>query len=421
MRGLLVLLGGLLLAAPLVRADEEARRWIQAERRRLGPQDVPGRHRLMDIARDHGLYDLMRELAREILRLDPQHAAAHRHLGHTYYRGRWLTPREAEAAGLKRFDYTFPPGYPTPEKDRLLFPLYLTERDWRRHEKHQHWENAWVYERKPLRIRSNCTREKIERFAAAFRQFARFVSRFFGIPLKSHYEINIFRSKEEYHRLGRGPRGTGGYYAPYLRKLFLYDDPRDQSTTYRVLFHEGTHMIVHLTCKNKNFRYPICINEGLAEYMAAARWDYYRRRYTFGHPLNDRIKQLRWLLKAGKPLPLKDLVLHPRRGFGSAAYAQAWALITYLSDRQVGHSPRRLGLYLKRLYKDNPYRMLPDGDPRKREAMAKIFARTFFNEKDGATWEAFQEKFWTYSRTRLREEVGAPDFSRRYRRRAGVP
>ena len=62
--------------------------------------------------------------------------------------------------------------------------------------------------------------------------------------------------------------------------------------------------------------------------------------------------------------------------------------------------------------------MLPDGDARKREEMQRIFEKTFFNPRQGATWEEFQERFWQYA-ARMKEEVGAPDFSRAYRRRMG--
>ncbi|MBN2490905.1 MAG: DUF1570 domain-containing protein [Planctomycetes bacterium] len=399
--------------------EPDPRTWVSATWEKLDSRDVAGRHMLMDIARDYGLYEAMRALAQEILAVDPDHREAHRHLNHTLHQGKWLAPEEAEAAGLLKFDYTYPPEYRTPDKDRLLLPLYLSRRDHREHERRQEWASHWVIQRKPLTLRSNCTREKAERFADTFREFALHVTQFLGIPLKSNYEINIYRSQEEYHTVGGAPRGTGGYYAPGLRKLFFYDDPRDQISTYRVLFHEGTHMIVHLTCKNKDFHYPICINEGLAEYMGAARWDYYAERFTFGHPLNDRIQHFKTLLRANRAKPLLELVLHDRRGFGASEYAQAWALVTYLSDTQVGHSPKQLGVYLGRLFSDNRYKMLPDADPRKRDEMQRIFEKTFFNARNGTTWEEFQQRFWEYAAA-LKEEVGAPDFSRRYRLRAGL-
>jgi len=398
--------------------EEDPRKWVEEQRAKLDLKDVPGRHMLMDIARDYAMFKTMRELAEEILALDPSHREAHRHLNHTLHKGKWITAEAAEADGLLKFDYTFPPGYRFPKKDRLLFPLYLKKKGHRLHVKHQDWKNPWVLKRKPLTIRSNCTREKVDRFANTFREFAQYVTDFLGLPLKSNYEINIFRSKEEYHTVGRAPRGTGGYYAPYARQLFFYDDPRDQISTYRVLFHEGTHMIVHLTAKNKAFHFPICINEGLAEYFAAARWDYYNERYTFGHPLNDRIRHFKGLLARDRAKPVQSLVLSDRRGFGAAEYAQAWALITYLSDAQVGNSPKRLGLFLKRV-KDGKFKMLSDSDSRKHDEVQRIFEKTFFTKRNGLTWQEFEDRFWKYA-ARMKEEVGAPDFSRRYRQRTGL-
>jgi len=400
-------------------AEQDPKKWVVEKWATLDLKDVSGRHMLMDIARDYGMVETMRKLANEILAIDPDHREAHRHLNHTLFQGKWLSREEAETcASLIRFDYEFPPGYKFPRKDRLLFPLYLVQKEHKKHVKHQEWTNHWIYKRKPLTLHSNCTYGKVERFARTFKEFAKYVSKFLGLRLSSNYEINIYRSQEEYYTVGRAPRGTGGYYRPGARKLYFYDDPRDQISTYRVLFHEGTHMIVHLTCKNKAFHYPICINEGLAEYMAAARWDYYNKKYTFGHPLNDRIKQFKRLLAAGRARPLIELVPQGRRGFGGSEYAQAWALITYLCDEQAGHSPKKVGLYLKRLHKDNKYYMLRDGDPKKQKEMQRIFEKTFFNSKDRETWEAYQEKFWDYAR-KMKEEVGAPDFSRRYRRRSG--
>lgn len=402
-----------------VTATRSEQKWFRQKWADLARDDVPGRHMLLDLAREYGMWKSMRKLADEILALDPDHAEAHRHLGHVRHGGKWLTGDEAEAKGLVPFNYTFPAGYPTPKRDRLLFPIYLKKSDHKKHEKRQDWAHAWVHRKKPLMIRSNMPKERIEALAEVFDVFADQITRFLGYRLSSNYEINIFRSKEEYHTLGGGPRGTGGFYSPHHRKLFFYDDPYDQIGTQRVLFHEGAHMIVHLTCKNKDFWHPICVSEGLAEYFAAARWDYYKQKFTFGHPLNDRIKSFQAMLKRGTQKPLRDLVLHPRSGFGGREYAQAWALITYLSDAQIGNSSKLLGKYLKRLYTRNKYKMLPDSHPKKIAAMTKIFEKTFFNPRNGTTWEEFEAKFHDYVK-KMKLEIGAPDFARRYRKRAGL-
>ena len=135
---------------------------------------------LMEVARDYGMLETMRALAREILSIDPGHRAAHRHLNHTLHKGKWIQPEEAEAQGLLRFDYTFPPDYRSPLKDRLLFPLYFDRKDFKQHTKHQEWVDPWVLKRKPLTIRSNCTRAKVERFVETFKTFAEYVTDFLG-------------------------------------------------------------------------------------------------------------------------------------------------------------------------------------------------------------------------------------------------
>jgi hypothetical protein len=63
--------------------------------------------------------------------------------------------------------------------------------------------------------------------------------------------------------------------------------------------------------------------------------------------------------------------------------------------------------------------MLRDSDSRKQDEVQRTFEKTFFNKRNGKTWEEFQDRFWKYA-ARMKEEVGAPDFSRRYRQRSGL-
>ncbi len=76
---------------------------LQERRQKLDARDVGGRLDLAAWARAHELYARERELLREVVAIDPDHASARAALGYRKVDGRWMTDEEYYASkGLVR-------------------------------------------------------------------------------------------------------------------------------------------------------------------------------------------------------------------------------------------------------------------------------------------------------------------------------
>lgn len=85
----------------------------------LDKDDAEGRMRLADWLKQLGRPSEAEALAREVLDRDPEHRAAHMLLGHERFRGRWMTPDEAQRArGLEKHGAQ----WYTPDEWKLVDP-----------------------------------------------------------------------------------------------------------------------------------------------------------------------------------------------------------------------------------------------------------------------------------------------------------
>ena len=287
-----------------------------------------GHLELADLAQSTGLEDLARKHAEIVIGLKPKEILAREILGHTRHKGKWLTTDEARAAGLIEYKGE-----------------WLTARDHAEHEVRQNWAEAWEIDKKKIIIRTNTTRRKLQSYYAAFMQFKRDMERTFGMKLNKKYKVNVYATKDEYHRIGGGPRGTGGFYSPGGRDFHFFDDP-DWYQARRVFFHEGTHMFVNLTNRNKAFHYPNWLNEGMAEFFGGARLDYEKKTYSFGHILNDRLEVIQGAVSAGRQQPWRKFITEEGlRG----AYDQGWSMVLFLQQQDGGKGAIKFGKFLEYL------------------------------------------------------------------------
>jgi len=353
--------------------------------------DVFAHLELAELCRSLNLPDEMRAEAAKVVELDPKNRPAHEMLRHALVEGRWLTPEEAMARGLVEYKGAF-----------------MTAAEHKDHVLRENWEKAWERKSGRFTLRTNTSKRKLDQFLAALAEFRDALERNSGVDCTSRAEVHIFRSARDYHELGGGPRGTGGYYSPGERVLKLYDDPQDIKNTLRVLFHEGTHMFANLTNKNKSYRNPIWLEEGLAEYYGSAVWDWRKEKFVFGNPLNDRIRSCH---EHPGFITLEKLLTSPQMGYGGIHYAFGWSLVMYLS--RTPESAKQLGRYLKEV-RDSRYAALYDNDPRRRRESLEVFQRLFLTK--GQTLADF-EKGWLEYVKGLQEVPGAPDFLKKFRKK----
>lgn len=362
--------------------------YVERRAKELADDDLYGHLELAEIAKSTGQGEAAIAHANKVLALDDENELAHELLGHTRHKGKWLTPEEAAAAGLVEFRGE-----------------WMTSRDYDEHEARSLWEgegdNVWVYEdrKEKLTLKTNTSRRKMVKYVNSFLQFKRDMQRTFGVKLSSKSTVHVYATKEEYHLIGRGPRGSGGYYSPGDREFHFFDDP-DFFQARRIFFHEATHMFVNLTAKNKAFRFPMWLNEGMAEYFGGSRFDYEEGAYTFGHVLNDRLEVIQRAIKRGRHTPLETFIGSEGR---AGAYDQGWSLVLFLVQRDDGKYAGRFGKFLS-LMRDSRLAMrLNERGPEYLDYFKKLFL------KRGQTMQEFEEE-WKQYVLALRPEPGAPDF-----------
>lgn len=302
------------------------------------------------IRRDHaaGLFELARQrlaqghadqayqLVHEVLREDPDHAAARAILGYRRSGDTWIRPGGT-----------------------------IRQRGGRSNHPKFGWPRAsyWQVESPHFRITTNHSpemgvelAERLERFQSVWRQVffsnwstpAALADRFAGgnsvLGTSRKHEVVLFKDRQEYvtklASVGPGIEGSLGYYAKDQRtSLFYAGDERTEPTW----FHETTHQLfqeagnaVHDVGEKWNF----WIVEGIAVYMESlVRHDGYDSLGGFDA---DRLQFERWRTLRGEPcLPLAEIVELGREDLQKHAeirriYTRSAALAHFLMDADGG-------------------------------------------------------------------------------------
>lgn len=192
--------------------------------------------------------------------------------------------------------------------------------------------------------------------------FERYAERFGLNEVEEPIAIVIFASKAGYDNWQKKnpqyPKSEfiGAYYLPGLKRLMLWNT--GESAFIGVMFHEGTHQLVHFTCPN-GFISP-WFQEGFAEFFNGHKIEQRLdpvsgqviQEYKLGQFLKDRSGSLLTAIQGGSAYSVHDLVHidYPRfwkaqadqaedpasRHMVSMIYAQGWGLIMYLHYAEGG-------------------------------------------------------------------------------------
>lgn len=103
------------------------------------------------------------------------------------------------------------------------------------------------------------------------------LSTYFGSAPTGRLSLAVYATKERWEAALRAdqqyvPPNSGGYYAPYTKKAYLWIQPSVFSTRHLVL-HEATHQFHYLTATANHPPSAEWYIEGLAEYFGLHNWD----------------------------------------------------------------------------------------------------------------------------------------------------
>ena len=232
-------------------------------------------------------------------------------------------------------------------------------------EKRSKWENRWQVDTEHFHIEANIPRDAVDHYADLLEIFYGFFTKAFGIQLtqrekKKNLPVFLFRRRDEfmaYHNADVGGKSENllGYFVPAVgqERLVFFDAPGDRKGTEDVMFHEGTHFIIHLA--EPKVLVSRWVHEGCAEYFAGSTFD--GKKFVPGqiqdgrllHFLDmvgrDRVLTMDVLMRGGNPY--KDEASMVR--FEGEHYAQAWTLVHYLMEGKKGRYRKGFVTFLNML------------------------------------------------------------------------
>jgi hypothetical protein len=202
--------------------------------------------------------------------------------------------------------------------------------------KRQDWRNAVSQETRRFQVISNLDPATLEDYADLLEAYYKYFVEFWGITLtpgdkKGKPRVHLYRNLRDFYAVTGVRRGILGYfYSPDL-VLHLAHHPDDPPYGIAVLFHEGNHLLTHLI--NTRFRYPIWMNEGMAEYYGTARVDE-KGRFIVGAQQDGRISAMRRERDRGEFRRIRDVMLTDQGAFDAYDYAYAWSFIHFLMESE---------------------------------------------------------------------------------------
>jgi hypothetical protein len=170
-------------------------------------------------------------------------------------------------------------------------------------------------------------------------------------PKRAKAEIVIFEKKADFQKYARSlhakPRkDTLGFYRMDPRgrdQIVTYKRRTDEFHTLSTLYHEATHQFLMKWMGPKN-KPPLWLNEGLAVYFENSEWRGGRLRT--GIIPRARLLYLQKALRAGKYVPLADLITRGRDKYDGLCYSEGWSLVYFFVKARRGAYVKRFKKYV---------------------------------------------------------------------------
>jgi len=215
-------------------------------------------------------------------------------------------------------------------------------------ERHRDFHTPWRRDAPALFVETNTSEAKLHLYCDAVSRFFERFGQVFHVRLDplddwgTKIGVKVFASEADFKRYqsetgGGVSESAVGYYSLTDKELILYHDPNDPRETLNTLFHEGTHLFMHLTLGEQTRYLPHWLSEGVAEYFGTARFDPVERTLEYGLPAYGRLRDAQAALARGSISLRGDLLEVTSYGaFGATRYALAWSLVHMLVEYERG-------------------------------------------------------------------------------------
>lgn len=232
--------------------------------------------------------------------------------GFVLFEGSWMSSARREGELKKRADI-----------DRAYIDTQKKKQDWR---------NAVTVETRHFIVKSNLEDAILKMYTDNLEAYYKSFVDYWGITLspgdqKGKPRIFLYRTMWDYLKATGMPPYVAGFFSPVSMELHLYHDADKPEGALPVVFHEGNHLLTHLL--SPTFRYPIWMNEGMAEFYGTAKLDE-KGRFVVGGQQDGRIVGMRQERTDNKFRKLADVLVTPQGVFDAYDYGYAWSFTHFL-------------------------------------------------------------------------------------------
>ncbi len=278
--------------------------------------------------------------------------------GMVYFNGRWMSAKSAEQAKVK----------------------IKAEREERIKEAkaHQAWKDRHITKTKNFQFEYTIDPRVMKDFSNMMETYYKEFTKEWGIrkPRKlGRLKVCFYHDEDYFHQVSGAPGGVLGYFR-FVQPIELdfFYDRMDEDYTYDVMFHEANHYLTYLI--DPTFRYPLWVNEGLAEYYGASEYDKKTKKMTVGAIQEGRLAVIQDRIKANLKsksgtstdvgeaewMGLEQLIDETARGISALHYAWAWSFMHFVFHGQNKRYETKFKKFYLGLAKDSSIkRTEPDG------------------------------------------------------------
>ena len=201
---------------------------------------------------------------------------------------------------------------------------------------HREWRHRYKSQTANFEFEYTIDKEVWKEFSALMEEYYKVFTKEWKITKPANMgklKVCFYHDADAYHQVSGAPRGVIGWFR-FVKPIELnfYFDRNDYDLTILVMFHETNHYLTHLI--DPEFRYPIWINEALAEYYGASHWDPVKKQMAIGFLQDGRLTVIQDHIANEKWQGLEQLISLRHEEFTADHYAWGWSFVHYLLENK---------------------------------------------------------------------------------------
>lgn len=197
---------------------------------------------------------------------------------------------------------------------------------------HQEWRNRYTFSTKNFEFESTLPPSVNDEYSELLEAYFAEFKKMWGVRVPREWgklKVCFYHDRDTFQRTAGVSGGVLAYYrfvAP--RELNFYFDRSDPDDTVWTMFHEANHYLTDLM--DEDFQYPHWINEAMAEYWSATRYDPEKRKMVVGAVQEGRLVEVKTDIDSGKWYGLEHLISSEARDYEH--YYWGWSFVHFMLE-----------------------------------------------------------------------------------------